>query len=305
MGGRSAWRTHNRPVRINRSMGTSMKNPEIREQQSAHGPALLTVLLAFACVYIIWGSTYLAIRVAVQTLPPLIMAGVRFVVAGALMYTWLRSRGVPRPTRIHWRSALIIGGLMLFGGNGAVVLAETMIDSNIAALLVATVPLWMVFLNAVRPRGRWPNIADCVGLLAGFAGVYVLLDPSNVPAGAAIHPVGAALVLFASLVWAMGSLYSRHAPLPQNRSLATAIEIARRRRGADRGWPDARRVDHGESAGIFLGLVVRAGVPDRVRLDHRVQRVHVVVARQHAGPCRYVCVREPGRSRGSGLVDSE
>ncbi len=210
---------------MNCGMSKSFENPEFREQHSVHGPALLTLLLAFACVYIIWGSTYLAIRVAVQTLPPLIMAGVRFLVAGAVMYTWLRYRGVPHPTRVHWRSALIIGGLMLFGGNGAVVLAETMIHSNIAALLVATVPLWMVFLNAIRPGGRWPNVADCIGLLAGFAGVYVLLDPSNVPAEATIHPVGAALVLIASLLWAIGSLYSRHAPLPQSRSLATAIQM--------------------------------------------------------------------------------
>ena len=187
-------------------------------------PSTPAVALAFAAVYIIWGSTYLAIRIAVQTLPPFTMAGTRFAVAGAVMYAWFRGRS-GRPTPRHWCSATIVGGLMLLGGNGAVVWAETMVHSGIAALLVAIVPMWLVVLSALRPTGTRPNWFDVLGLLIGFAGVYVLVAPSTGAAETAIKPLGAGLLLFASFSWACGSLYSRTAELPRNQGMATAIEM--------------------------------------------------------------------------------
>src|SRR5690348_13947867 len=107
-------------------------------------PALGKVLLAFAAIYTIWGSTYLAIRIAIETLPPLLMASLRFMTAGALLYGLLRLKGEPAPSRNYWRSTAVIGGLLLVGGNGGVVLAERQVPSGVVALLVAMVPLWMV-----------------------------------------------------------------------------------------------------------------------------------------------------------------
>jgi len=185
-------------------------------------PPIWLVLAAFASIYVIWGSTYLAIRIAVQTLPPLWMASARFLVAGGLLYAVVRAKGAPRPLLVHWRSAMIVGGLMLLGGNGGVVVAETMVDSGIAALLVATVPLWMVLLNALRPGGVRPNMAEVAGLLIGFVGVWTLIGPRS---GTGVNPLGAGLLLFASFTWSAGSLYSRHAPLPQSPLLATAMEM--------------------------------------------------------------------------------
>jgi drug/metabolite transporter (DMT)-like permease len=129
------------------------------------------IIAALAAVYIIWGSTYLAIRFAVETLPPFLMAGVRFVVAGGVLYGWRRARGFPRPTPAQWRSATIVGGLMLLGGNGGVVWAEQWIESGTAALIVASVPLWMVLLDWLSPGGRAPRRTVWAGIVVGLVGV--------------------------------------------------------------------------------------------------------------------------------------
>lgn len=188
-------------------------------------PALAQVIAAFAAVYVIWGSTYLAIRFAIETLPPLTMAGVRFLLAGAALYAFVRARGVARPLPIHWRSATIVGGLLLLGGNGGVVWAEQVIPSGVAALLVATVPLWMVLLDWARPGGRGPSATVVVGLLVGFGGLVLLVGPADLVGGDRVDPVGAGVVLFASLAWAAGSIYSRSAALPASPFLATGMEM--------------------------------------------------------------------------------
>jgi drug/metabolite transporter (DMT)-like permease len=110
------------------------------------------VVVAFAAVYLIWGSTYLAIRFAVETLPPFLMAGVRFLVSGAALYLWARARGADAPTATHWRAATVVGAFLLLGGNGAVVWAEQRVPSGLAALLVATMPLWIVLLEWARAQ---------------------------------------------------------------------------------------------------------------------------------------------------------
>jgi drug/metabolite transporter (DMT)-like permease len=185
-------------------------------------PPAALVLAAFAAIYLIWGSTYLAIRVVVQTMPPLLSAGARFLAAGAILYAFMRLRGVGRPKPAEWIGASICGTLMLLGGNGGVVLAETLIDSGAAALLVATMPMLMVAVNALRPGGVCPSLAELAGLLVGFAGVWVLVRPDT---GGGVHPIGAGLVVCGSLSWAIGSIYSRHAKLPKSPLLSTAMQM--------------------------------------------------------------------------------
>lgn len=179
------------------------------------------VAAALGAVYLIWGSTYLAIRFAVETLPPFLMAGTRFVVAGALLYAWRRAAGFARPSPRQWRAAALVGGLMLLGGNGGVVWAEQWIESGTAALLVATVPFWMVLLDWARPGGQAPRPTVWGGLLVGFVGVILLL---GAPATGPRYLVSGLVVVLAAVAWAAGSLYSRTAVLPAP-LLATSMQM--------------------------------------------------------------------------------
>ncbi|MEO8623771.1 MAG: EamA family transporter, partial [bacterium] len=170
------------------------------------------LIAAFAAVYVIWGSTYLAIRFAVETLPPLLMAGARFAIAGAILLLWSRlTSPAVRPTRLDWRTGLVSGLLLLLGGNGGVVWAEQRVPSGIAALLVAVVPLWMVLLDWLRPSGRRPPALVFVGLGLGLAGLALLVGSDPLHQGD-IDIAGAIVLMFASLAWAAGSLYIKHAP---------------------------------------------------------------------------------------------
>ena len=181
-------------------------------------------MLAFAAVYVLWGSTYLAIRVGVETIPPFLMAGVRHLTAGLILLGWLRWRGTPWPERRHWPAAAIIGGLMLLGGNGLVTWAEQRVPSGLAALIVASVPLWMTLLDGIQQRER-PHGVVIVGLAIGLAGLGFLVAPGNFAGGTHVDPLGAAALLAAALFWAIGSLYSRGAKLPASTLLATAMEM--------------------------------------------------------------------------------
>lgn len=186
---------------------------------------LSTLVGAFAVVYLVWGSTYLAIRFAVETMPPLLMAGVRFLVAGALLYGWARTRGAPRPTAAQWKAATVAGGLLLLGGNGAVVVAEQWIPSGLAALLVAAVPLWLVLLDAGWGSGRRPTPRVTAGLATGFAGVVLLAGSPGVGAGGAEEFLGAGLVVLGALSWAAGSLYTRYAQTPPRPRLWVGMQM--------------------------------------------------------------------------------
>jgi drug/metabolite transporter (DMT)-like permease len=181
----------------------------------------LAVALALGTVYLVWGSTYLAIRVALQSIPPFTMAAARFLTAGALLYAWARWRGAPRPRAVEWRSSLILGGLLLLGGNGGVVWAEQKVDSGLAALLVSTEPLWIVILVWLQ-MGNRPRWRVAGGLLLGFAGVALLLRPAG---GAVSHLAGAVVLLLAAGSWATGSLYALRAPQPRSPLLATAMQM--------------------------------------------------------------------------------
>ena len=187
-------------------------------------PGTALVLAAFAAVYVLWGSTYLAIAVAIESLPPLLMAGTRYLAAGVILYAFMRLRGEAAPTRLHWRNTAIVGGLLLLCGNGGVVLAERTVPSGVAALLVATVPMWMVVLEWLRPGGNRPAGRTILGLALGFVGMIVLVGP-GLAGGARVDPLGAGLLLVASMAWAAGSIFSRGAALPKSALLATGMEM--------------------------------------------------------------------------------
>lgn len=168
----------------------------------------IKLVLAFAAVYVIWGSTYLAIKYAIETLPPLLMASARFLVAGAVLYAWARFQGEKNPGLISWRAGLIIGGLLLLGGNGMVVLAERDVPTGLAALLIATEPLIIVLLDWARPGGSRPGIRVALGLLLGLIGMVILIGPVGLAGGSHVAPLGAALLILATISWAAGSLYA-------------------------------------------------------------------------------------------------
>lgn len=188
-------------------------------------PSRLQVATAFAAVYVLWGSTYFAIKVAIETLPPFWMAASRFLVAGGLLYLWARRRGAPAPQPVHWRSALVVGGLLLLGGNGGVVWSEQRVPSGLAALLVATVPLWMVMLDGAGRGWRRPPAQVLAGVAMGLGGVALLVGPGRFGGSHGVDPLGAAVLILASLSWTAGSLYSRRARLPASPLLATAMEM--------------------------------------------------------------------------------
>jgi drug/metabolite transporter (DMT)-like permease len=180
---------------------------------------------AFLAVYIIWGSTYLAIRFSIETLPPFLMGGSRFLLAGGLLFAWARWRGAAIPALAHWRTAAIIGGLLLLGGNGGVVWAEQRVDSGLTALLITSEPIWIVVLNWLGPRGHRPNIGVILGLLLGLAGIGLLLGPGNIAGGSRIDLIGAGVLFLATLSWAAGSLYSSRAHMPESAVMATAMQM--------------------------------------------------------------------------------
>jgi drug/metabolite transporter (DMT)-like permease len=182
------------------------------------------VLVAFAAVYLIWGSTYLAIRIAVESFPPLLVAGLRHLLFGLLFYPVLRWKTGIRPTLAHWRTAGITGFLLLFAGNGGVCVAEQTVPSGVTALLVATVSLWMVLIDWLRPGGTRPLARVLVSLVLGFAGLALLVGPKNLGGAERVSPAGVAILLVASLAWASGSLYSKHGSLPSSPLLGAAMQ---------------------------------------------------------------------------------
>lgn len=194
------------------------------QAESRRATPLIFILAAFATVYVVWGSTYLAIRFAIETLPPFLMAGVRFVIAGLVLYALVRPRQSAAPTRANWVAAGIVGSLMLVGGNGLVCWAEQYIPSGLAALLIATVPAWMILLHWLFFAGPRPTRMMVLGLAGGLFGIYLLIGPGNF-GGGAMNLAGSAGVLFACLFWCVGSLYSRQARLPRSAFLAAAMEM--------------------------------------------------------------------------------
>ncbi len=186
-------------------------------------PPALKFFGAFAVIYFVWGSTYLFIRFAIETIPPFVMAGARHTLAGLILYGWSRWRGEARPSGAQWASAAVLGGLMLFGGNGGVTWAQQTVASGVTALIVAAVPLWMAVLDWVGPGGQRPGARVIFGLVLGFAGIALLIGPAGL-GGERVDIQGALVLVGASLSWAIGSLYSRQARLPASIVLAMATQ---------------------------------------------------------------------------------
>ncbi|MCD9124196.1 MULTISPECIES: drug/metabolite exporter YedA [Luteimonas] len=183
--------------------------------------SVLAIALALAAVYLVWGSTYLAIRFALEGgYPPLLMAGMRFIVAGGLMYAALRLRGVPAPTRNQWKTLLAMGVLLLGLGNGMVCIAEQSVSSGLAAVAVASAPIWIALFAAIR--GDRPSRIEWAGLAVGFAGVLWLNAGSSLTA----TPTGLIALLIAPLAWAFGSVWSRGRDLPSPFMAAAAQMLA-------------------------------------------------------------------------------
>jgi drug/metabolite transporter (DMT)-like permease len=184
----------------------------------------LKVALALLAVYIIWGSTYLAIRIVEESLPPFFMAGTRFVLAGLIIYVWVRLHHDPRESRGDWGRAFVVGGLMLLGGHGAVVWTEQWVASGLTSLLVGTVPLWMALMDWVWNRTK-PTLRVAGGLALGFVGVALLAGGFEGLGASSVDIAGVAIVVFGALLWANGSLFSRSSRFGGLGLLGTGLEM--------------------------------------------------------------------------------
>jgi drug/metabolite transporter (DMT)-like permease len=190
---------------------------------SAPATSRTTVLLAFAAIYLIWGSTYLAIRVAVEAMPPFTLAGVRFIVAGAVLYAWLAFKGRARATPRQWLDNLVIGALLLVCGNAVVTWAEVKIPSGITTLLISINPLLMVLFEWLSPKGIRPTWVTFAGVALGFCGLLLLVGAGA--GGVALDPWSCAGIMFACVCWSFGSIYSRHARNPADPMMAATLQM--------------------------------------------------------------------------------
>lgn len=191
---------------------------------------LVIMIAAFAAIYLLWGSTYLAIKYAIETFPPFIMAGTRFVFAGAvLLLIASRSADFEIPKAVHWRTSLIVGTLLLLGGNGGVVLAQQYISSSLAALLVAVEPFFVILLSWLWLKKGRPNLLTTIGLVIGFVGVALLVTGQTTNGGilngGMSQWLGTFAVIGAALSWAAGSIYGLKAPVPKSSLLTAGLQM--------------------------------------------------------------------------------
>jgi drug/metabolite transporter (DMT)-like permease len=185
------------------------------------------VWLAMLAIYVIWGSTYLGIRFAIESIPPFLHAGMRFFISAALILGWRFLAGDERPTLRQWRDASIVGLFLLLGGNGLVSWAEQTVDSGIAALIVGTVPLWLTLFEALRPGGVKPGWQAVVGLLIGFGGIFILINPETLANAAfRVDLLGAGALVLATILWAVGSIYAKTAQVPKSAFMFTGMQMA-------------------------------------------------------------------------------
>ena len=240
--------------------------------EATTAPRRLALIAAFAALYLVWGSTYLGIRFAIDSIPPFLMAGTRFFLAGIIMYVIAGWQGAPKSSFAEWRTAFVVGTCLLFFGNGGVTVAEQWVPTGLASLLVATVPIYIALLawltgSAPRPR---PRPLVFLGLVGGFVGVGILVGPALTAApGTSSRHVGAGMLilLFSSLVWSIGSLYSRRARNAASPFLSSAqtmlcggslMMITGFARGEAQGF-DPRQVT-ALSLGAFVYLVLVGAV---------------------------------------------
>ena len=182
------------------------------------------LVAAFAAVYVIWGSTYFAIAVGIESFPTLMLPAARHLIAGLVLYPLLRWKTGVRPTPVQWRTAIITGLLLLLLGNGGVCLAERTVPSGVAALLVALVSFWMVLVDWIRPGGQRPLPRVVASLVLGFGGLVLLVGPAHLGGSERVNPIGAGILFVASFAWAWGSIYSKHNDLPSSPMLGVAMQ---------------------------------------------------------------------------------
>jgi drug/metabolite transporter (DMT)-like permease len=188
-------------------------------------PSRTQVILGFAAIYLIWGSTYLGIRYAVETIPPLLMMGVRHLSAGSLVYAWARRRGTPAPSLRQWGYALIAGALLFLGGHGSLAWAEQKVPSGLAALLCATLPLWTVLLGRLRGSEHHLGGRAWLGLALGFVGVVVLIGPGALRQDGTLDLLAAGAVLLSAFMWSVGTIYSHGVSMPKSTILSAAMQM--------------------------------------------------------------------------------
>ena len=192
--------------------------------KSARAETARWLPVAFAAVYILWGSTYIGIRIAIESFPPLAMAAIRHSLVGLILYPIFRTKTKIRPTAANWWTAGVTGVSLLCISNGGLSWAEQRVPSGIAALLVATISLWLVILDWLRPRGTRPGPRVFVGLILGFAGLALLVGPANLGGSRRIDLVGTGVLLAGSFVWACASLYSKQRTMPESPLLVVAMQ---------------------------------------------------------------------------------
>jgi drug/metabolite transporter (DMT)-like permease len=184
------------------------------------------IWIALLALYIVWGSTYLAIRFAVETLPPFLSAALRFSISGAVLFLWRRSAGDAIPTISNWKATAIVGTFLLLGGNGLVALAEKTVPSGIAALVIATSPFWLVLFETFRSGGIKPTPKSILGLAIGFSGVFFLIGPAELTgAEHQFDTFGVIVLLIAPILWSLGSIYAKGADMPKSSLLSTGMQM--------------------------------------------------------------------------------
>lgn len=184
------------------------------------------IWIALIALYIVWGSTYLGIKVSIETIPPFFHGFARFLISGLILVLWQKAAGQEMPTRKQWISTAIIGNLLLVGGNGLVSWAEQFIPSGIAALIIGSVPMVLVLAEAIRPGGTKPTWQAILGLVIGFVGIFILVGPAEISGSESkLNPFGVAALLAATVLWAAGSMYSKTADLPKSSLMTTGAEM--------------------------------------------------------------------------------
>src|SRR5262245_51708023 len=184
------------------------------------------IWIALLALYIVWGSTYLAIRFSVETIPPFLHAALRFLISGAILFIWRRMAGDPAPTLSNWKSTAIVGAALLLGGNGLVAWAEQSVPSGIAALMIATSPFWLTLFESFRAGGIKPTWQAILGLVVGFGGVFLLIGPAEITgAEESFDTFGIILLVLAPFFWSLGSIYAKNADMPKSTLLSTGMQM--------------------------------------------------------------------------------
>ncbi len=188
-------------------------------------PLKIKIFISFAAIYVIWGTTYLAIRFAIETIHPMFMMGCRFLLAGTVLFVWARFRGQAVPRLKQWKTAAAVGALLFLGGYGALAWSQQVLPSGVAALIVATAPVWMILLSHIRSFAGQIGGRVIFGLTLGLLGMGIIVEPSKLLGGQAFDLTGAAVLLIGTISWSFGSVYSKYADLPKSPLLASGMTM--------------------------------------------------------------------------------